>query len=202
MKKSMIFVIGCLLISIITSCSSSTRLTNVWKDESFKNSGLEKFLVLGLAKENWKKKVYENEYVSVLKKHNVDAIAAWELLPEDEELTKETFEKYFKDENIDAVLVTGETGMSTEESVWGGGASHVMVGFYGFYISTSPIYRVPGYLAEEKIIHMKIRLFETGEGKLIWSASSKSYEPKSTSDIIKSVSWNVVDELYLDGFIN
>ena len=201
MKKTIIFVTGCLLISIITSCSSSTQLTNVWKDESFKDSGLEKFLVLGLAKKDWKKKVFENEYVSLLKKHNVDAIAAWELLPEDEELTKETFEKYFKDENIDAVLATGETGMSTDESVWGGGTSYVMGGFYGFYISTSPVYRVPGYLVEEKIIHMKIRLFETGEGKLIWSASSKSYEPKSTSEIIKSVSWNVVDELYQEGFI-
>ena len=48
---------------------------------------------------------------------------------------------------------------------------------------------------------MDIKLFETKEGKLVWSATSESYEPKSTSDVIKLVSLMVVDDLYQEGFI-
>ena len=154
-----------------------------------------------MATKSWKKKVYENEYVALFSKQNIEAIPAWRVLPEGEELTKETFRIYFENENIDAVLVARATGMSTEETMYGGGTSYVAAGFYGFYLSTSPIYRVPGYLAEEKVIYMETSVYETGEGKMVWSATSKSYEPKNTKEVIQTVSRNVVDELYLAGFV-
>jgi hypothetical protein len=173
----------------------------MWKNESYKKEGFKKILVFGMAGKEWKKKAYENEFGTVFKKYNVETVIAWQVLPKGEQLTIETFEKYFHDQNIDAVLVTRETGESTEETMYGGGTSFVAMGFNGFYISTSPIYQVPGYLSEEKIIHMDTKLFETKEGKLVWSATSESYEPKSTSEVIKFVSLIVVDELYQEGFI-
>ena len=199
--KNLLFVSVFFTIAIISSCSSSTQLQNIWKNESFQEAGFKKILVFGMAGKEWKKKAYENEFGTVLKKYNVETVIAWQVLPKGEQLTIETFEKYFKDQDIDAVLVTRETGESTKETMYGGGTSFVAVGFHGFYISTSPIYQVPGYLSEEKIIYMDTKLFETKEGKLVWSATSESYDPKSTSDVIKFVSLIVVDELYQEGFI-
>jgi hypothetical protein len=203
-EKSMVKTIFILIIfdlTILISCSSPTQLTNMYVNSEYETEGFKKVLILGMATKTWEKKVYENEYITQFKKHNIEAIPAWRVLPEGEELTKETFQIYFKDENIDAVLVARATGMSTKETMYGGGTSYVAAGFYGFYISTSPIYRVPGYLAEEKIIYMETTVYETSEGKLVWSATSKSYEPKSTGEVIKTVSRNVVDELYLAGFV-
>jgi len=168
-----LFLLQLLIIFLFISCSSSTQLTNIWIDDSYQTEGIKKVLVLGVAKENWKKKVYENEFRQQLIKNNVDAISAWELLPENEKLNKETFEKYF----------------------------HFAVGFYGFYFSTAQIYYTQSYTAEEKIVHMKTDLYETSEGNLIWSATSRSYEPKNTSDFIKSVSKQVVEEISITGFI-
>jgi hypothetical protein len=48
---------------------------------------------------------------------------------------------------------------------------------------------------------MKTNLYETDDGKIIWSARSQSYEPKNTKEVIQTVSKNVVDELYLAGFV-
>ncbi len=188
-------------VMIFLSCSSSTQLTNMYVAKDFKTEGFKKILVFGMAGKEWKKKVYENEFGTVLKKYNVETVIAWQVLPKGEQLTIETFEKYFKDQDIDAVLVARETGESTEETIYGGGTSYVAMGFHGFYISTSPIYNVPAVVSEEKIIYMDTKLFETKEGKLVWSATSESYEPKSTSDVIKFVSLIVVDELYQEGFI-
>ncbi len=199
--KNLLFVSLFFTIAIISSCSSSTQLQNIWKNESYKKEGFKKILVFGMAGKEWKKKVYENEFGTVFKKYNVETVIAWQVLPKGEQLTIDTFEKYFEDQNIDAVLVAVETGKSTKETVYGGGSSYVSAGFRGFYISTSPVYHVPSYLSEETIIFMDTKLFETKEGKLVWSATSESYEPKSTSDVIKFVSLIVVDELYQEGFI-
>lgn len=188
-------------ITVIYSCSSSTKLQNMWMNESFEKEEFKKILVFGMAGKEWKRKAYENEFATALKKYNLETVVAWQVLPKGEKLTVDTFEKYFKDQDIDAVLVALETGQSTQETMYGGGTSFVAMGFNGFYISTSPIYQVPGYLAEEKIIHMDTKLFETKEGKLVWSAASESYEPRSTSEVIKFVSLIVVDELYQEGFI-
>ena len=195
-----LILLSLFIMSFFISCSSSTQLTNVWIDDTYQTEGIKKVLVLGVATENWKKKVYENEFRQQLIKRNVDAVSAWELLPENEKLNKETFEKYFKDQNIDAVLVARAIGTNTEATVIGGGASHIAVGFYGFYFSTAQLYYTQGYTAEEKIVLMKSELFETSEGKLIWSANSSSYEPKNTGDVIKTVSKEVVEEISKSGF--
>jgi hypothetical protein len=62
-----LFVVSVILIS----CSSSTQLTDVYVDETFSGKEMKKILVLGLAKDEWKRKVYENEFRSQLLKRNV-----------------------------------------------------------------------------------------------------------------------------------
>jgi hypothetical protein len=197
-NHSLIFFI---VIGIILSCSSSTQLENEWSDKSYKKEGFKKILIFGMATKSWKKKVFENEFVTAFKKYDIEAVAAWEELPEDEQLNKETFEIYFKDQHIDAVLVARETGESTKETMYGGGSSFVAVGFYGFYVSTAAVYQVPGYLDNETVIYMDTKLFETTEAKLIWSATSQSYDPQTTSDVIKAVTYIVVNQLYAEDFI-
>ena len=195
------FFISIFIVSISLSCSSSTQLENEWSDKSYKKEGFKKILIFGMATKSWKKKVFENEFRTAFKKYDIEAVSAWEELPEDKQLNKETFEIYFKDQHIDAVLVARETGMSTKETIYGGGTSFVAVGFYGFYVSTSPVYQVPGYLENETIIYMDTKLFETTEGKLVWSATSQSYDPQTTSDVIKAVTYIVVNQLYTEDFI-
>ena len=190
-----------LLTIVLISCSSSTQLTDVYVDKAYSGKELKKILVLGLAKDEWKRKVYENELRTQLLSRNVEVLLAWQELPKGEKLNKETFEKYFKDKNVDAVLVAIEGGESTDQTLYKGGVSNVYVGFYGFYMSTAAVFYSPSYLAEEKIVHMRANLYETKDAKLIWSARSQSYEPKSTKEVIQAVSRTVVDELYLQGFI-
>lgn len=147
------------------------------------------------------KKVYENEFRTQLLNHNVEVLTAWQELSKGEQLNKDSFAKYFKDKNVDAVMVIIAGGESTETTLYSGGSSNVSVGFYGFYVSTAAVYYSPGYLSEEKTVYMRTNLYETKEAKLIFSAKSQSYEPKNTGDVIKDVSWSVVDEIYQQRFI-
>ena len=194
---------GFIFVMVAFSCSSSTQMSDIYVDDSFTGTGLKKILVLGLTTDEWKKKVYENEFRSNLMSYNVEVLTVWQELPKGEQLNKETFEKYFKDKNVDAVLVAIEGGESTDKTLYtaGSGNVYVGVGFYGFYASTASYYFNSDYLAEEKVVHMRTNLYETKDAKLIWSAKSQSFEPKNTGDVVKTVSKNVVGELYRQGFI-
>ena len=200
--KNHVKIFSVLILSfVILSCSPSTQLTDIYNDEAFIGKEIKKILVLGLAKDEWKRKVYENEFRSQLLSHDVEVLLAWQELPKGEQLNKETFEKYFKDKNVDAVLVAIEGGESTDKTLYSGGSSNVYVGFYGFYVSTASFYYNSDYLAEEKIVHMRTNLYETKDAKLIWGAKSQSFEPENTGDVIKAVSNNVVGELDRQGYI-
>ncbi|HEY6625636.1 MAG TPA: hypothetical protein VIZ21_01660, partial [Ignavibacteriaceae bacterium] len=55
-----------LITTIIFSCSPSTQLTDIYSDEAFAGKEIKKILVLGMTTDEWKKKVYENEFRSQL----------------------------------------------------------------------------------------------------------------------------------------
>ena len=189
-----------LLAVIIFSCSPSMQFANLYVDDAFKGMQIKKVLVVGMAKEEWNRKVYENEFRQQLMKHNVEVLTAWQELPKGETLSKETFYKYFSDKNIDAVFVVMAAGSKTEQTMSRGGSSNVYVGFYGFYASTASFYYSPQTTSEESVVYMKTNVFETNEGILIWSAKSQSFEPQSPGDVIKTVSFNVVSELSKQGY--
>jgi hypothetical protein len=197
-KVILSFFVGIILLS----CTSSTQLTDIYVDDSFSGKELKKILVLGLAKDEWKQKVYENEFRSQLLTYNVEVLTAWQELPKGEQLNRETFEKYFREKNVDGIIAIVEGGESTDKTLYTGTTSHVYVGFHGFYASTAPLVYNSDYLAEEKIVHMRINLYETTEGKIIFSAKSQSFEPTNTGDVVKTVSSKVVGELHRQGFIN
>ena len=190
-----------LLVLILFSCSPSSQFTNHYVDDAFKGMQFKKVLVVGMAKEEWKRKVYENEFRSQIIKHNVEVLTAWQELPKGETISKETFYKYFSDKNIDAVFVVISAGTKTEQTMTGGGASNVYVGFYGFYVSTASFYYSPQVSSEETIVQMQTNIYETTDGTLIWSVKSQSFEPRNTGEVIKTVSYNVINELAKQGYV-
>lgn len=190
-----------LIALILFSCSPSSQFTNLYVDDVYKGIQFKKVLVVGMAKEEWKRKVYENEFRTQLMKHSVEVLTAWQELPKGETISKEVFYKYFSDKNIDAVFVVMAAGAKTEEKMTSAGTSNVYVGFYGFYVSSASYFYSPVTTSEETIVYMKTNIYETSKGTLIWSVKSQSFEPKNTGDVIKNVSFNVVSELIEQGYI-
>jgi hypothetical protein len=190
-----------LFLLILFSCSPSTQLSNLYVDDAYKGMQFKKVLVVGMAKEEWKRKVYENEFRTQLMKHNVEVLTAWQELPKGETISKEIFNKYFSDKNIDAVFVVMAGGSITEKTMTKGGSANVYVGFYGFYVSSASYYYSPTTTSEETVVYMNTNIYETSKGTLIWSAKSHSYEPQNTGQVIKTVSLNIVSELSQQGYI-
>ncbi|MCW8806293.1 MAG: hypothetical protein OQK56_07535, partial [Ignavibacteriaceae bacterium] len=62
MKVLIGFISVSILTVIIYSCSPSSQFTNLYIDDAYKGMKFKKVLVVGMAKEEWKRKVYENEF--------------------------------------------------------------------------------------------------------------------------------------------
>ena len=201
MKVLISFISVSILAVIIYSCSPTSQFNNIYVDDAFKGMQIKKAMVVGMAKEEWKRKVYENEFRQDLIKHDVEVLTAWQELPKGETISKETFYKYFSDKNIDAVFVVMAAGSKTETTMSKGGSANVYVGFYGFYASSASYYYSPVTTSEESVVYMKTNIYETTQGTLIWSVKSQSFEPQNTGDVIKTVSYNVVNELKMQGYI-
>ena len=194
-------LIASILFLVLFSCSPSSQFSNLYVDEAYKELKFKKVLVVGMAKEDWKKKVYENEFRTQLMKHDVEVLTAWQELPKGETISKEVFYKYFSDKNIDAVFVVMAEGTVTDETLSSGGSANVYVGFYGFYVSSASYFYSDVITSEETVVYMKTNIYETTKGTLIWSVKSESYQPQNTGEVIKTVSYNVVSELAQQGYI-
>ena len=107
--KKMIFLGTAVLLMILTACAT-TKLSGTWKDESLSGKKFQKLLVIGAAKQQQARELFEDEFVRQLEAQGVKAIPSYTLIPAEKMLDKETIVSHIAENSIDAVLITRLTG--------------------------------------------------------------------------------------------
>jgi hypothetical protein len=207
MKKSIIVVL--ILIGIISlvqfGCGGSISLINVWSNPEYHGGKIEKVLVVGLAPRERSRTIFEHQLTNEFNINGVKAMASLDGMPKDEEISKDAFKKYFKDLNLDAVLITGLVRADTSETYVAGSAIAVSSGYYrdfwGYYNHQVTVYRQPGYIKETKEYLIESTLYETTNGKIIWRGISKSVDPEHIIEVIEVLSKNLVKQLIKDDIV-
>ncbi len=204
-------LINALLIAafgfFLAACSGGTKVEQYWQDENFEKGNISKILVVALHNKTWGRKAFELTMKKALEDRGVEAIASIEVMPEDKEISKAAFEKYFSGQNIDAVLVTRLISADEKtENVYNYTAYGVPYpsyygGFYGFYVTTYNVVYSPGYTISQLQVNLETNLYDTKDAKLIWGAVSETFEPEDALDFIRSASSEIAKELDFDGFL-
>lgn len=193
------------IIGVFLGCGSSVSLTNVWIDPGYRGDKIEKLLVVGMAPREQTRSIFEYQLTYELKSNGVNAMASLDGMPKDEEITKEAFQKYFKDLSLDAVLVTGLIRADTSETYVPGNSYDVSSGYYrdfwGHYHSQWTVYREPGYIDKTTEYIIESTLYETTTGKAIWRGISKAVDPEYIVVVIEDLSKTLVDRLGQDGLV-
>lgn len=207
MKKSnAIFVILIGVASLMQlSCGSSVSLINVWTDPGYHGGKLDKLLVVGMAPREQTRSIFEYQLTNDLNVSGVKAMASLDGMPKDEEISKEAFEKYFRDLNIDGVLVTGLIRADTTEKFVEGHSYAIQSGYYrdfwGYYHSQWTVYSEPGYFVESEEYLIETTLYETTNAKIIWRGISKAVDPKHAVEVIEDLSKILVNQLIEDSIV-
>ena len=190
------------------SCgSTTTEIIGEWSQDEYKTGTIDKLLVLGIVdqKKPLLKRRFEDGLVDAFKGGGTDASASMDYMPYDEIIDSTSFEKYFKDHEFDAVLVSRLVGVDKERKVEAGFAYTIpygsYYGFYGHYYASVQYANSSSYLSKNVVVVLETNLYETKDKRLIWSGISETIDPDKASDVIKSLGAVLSDKLSSEGFL-
>lgn len=180
---------GVLIAMLITACAT-TRVTSVWKDQTYQGTP-HKIMVIGVAKRPGIKRIFEDAFVWQLRARGMDAIASYTVLPDSKQGDQSFIAEKMKEQGADAVLITRMVSKKTVQSyVYVPGSLYYPPPYYNtwrhYYGYGYQAMYAPGYLAEDEYALMESNLYDAGNDKLIWSASSETEIMGSDQDLIKS----------------
>lgn len=173
----------CLLL--LTSCSATT-MSAVWKDPNYQGEKLKKVLVVGVAKDDVIRRLFEDEFTARLKAHGTDAYPSYSIIPSTEMLDEDTVNAKIANLGMDAILVTRFVNKK-KETVYTPGTTYYSGGWYNWYSRGYGYATSPGYYSEYEVISLSTNIYDTQTGQMIWSGLSDTVTGGSAEVEIKEL---------------
>ena len=185
------------ILFFLTKCvGPSTKMVDTWSGADMEVSKLQKVLLVAIAKTTEGKAAFENKLKEKIAKKKVTAVASTDILPSDEKISKETFYKYFQDQNFDAVIVTR---LASVQDLPGTSKPGKLPEFYEFYDQKYDEISVD-FTDKNLIIGVETRVYETKELDMIWSGLSKTFEPGKPHKLMNDLTNAIFGALEKEGF--
>jgi len=189
---------------LITSCSS-TKITSVWMDQEKSGSSFNDILVIGIAKEEHNRRLFEEQFTAQLNTAGVESEVSYKILPEGTVINRETVTAAIKGKNIDAVIVTHMVSVE-EETVYRQNMDYrpsygYYNGMYNYYPHVNSYVHQPGYYTTHDVVKLETNLYEVKSEALVWSAQSRSFAPESAKEVIDELVKLVIKDLKEKGLI-
>lgn len=193
-----IFAVVVTLLFLVLACCSTTTLDSVWRDPHYQGGKLKKVLVIGVARKETNRRLFEDQFSAQLKTYGTDAISSYTIIPSTEKLDKATVENEIKTLRVGAVLVTRLVNVKKE-------AEYVPTtrytpqsypsGWYGGYSRSYGNVNSPGYFVGYEVVSLETNIYDTQTEKLIWSGLSTTVLEDSVNKAIQSVINAIVKSL-------
>lgn len=187
-------------------CSSTgTQLSATWTSPDYaKLENVDEVLVVAVSQTEVRRRIFEDSLVSKLQAEGISAYPSSQFHESVEQMDQEEVEALIKERGIEAVIVTRVLDINRQEVVvppsttYTGYPSYGMPyygSWYGYYSYGYSAINTPGYTYEEVTVSLETNLYDTANGKLIWSGQSDSFNAESTQDVIGPTTDIIVDEL-------
>ena len=130
-----------LLVAWLTGCSS-TKLRDSWRDPDFRGETLRNVLVIGVARSQGHRRIFEDGFAQALQAKGTRSMASYPLLPEEGAIPVESIKEAIDRTSADAVLVTGVLRVQRNVQVTPGhmnpGYARSLYGWYGAAWAAGP----------------------------------------------------------------
>ena len=193
-----ITVAVCLLL--VVSCSATT-MSAVWKDPNYQGGKLKKVLVVGVAKDEVIRRLFEDEFSARLKAHGTDAYPSYSILASTEMLAEDPVNAKIENLDLDAVLVTRFVNRK-KETVYTPGTRYYSGGWYNWYSTGYGYVTSPGYYSEYEVISLSTNIYHSQTGEMIWSGLSDTVTGGSAETEIRDLIDAIVRSLTENGLIS
>jgi len=184
---------------LFSSCTA-TKITNTWKDDGYRGAPISDVFVIGVAKEENTRRSFENKFVENLKVAGVQAVASSSVMESNQRIEKQAILATIEKLDIDAVLVTRLISLKEKEIRSPSASEHGRPDDYQgrYYRDYSTAYgysHQPANYTTSVRVGLETKLYDAGTEKLIWSATSKTANPKTKIELFDSVIEALVRDL-------
>ncbi len=187
----------CILIplcSFLLSSCSANKLTSSWKNDSLRQYRLDTVLVVGVAQNETKRRIYEDTFVSSLTEAGVVAIPSYTVGKQSFEPTKKALQEMLIKSHATAVLITHKIGRDEidayqrnavligSNNYYGatGAGSYYGNTLYGYFPLIWNSVGASGSYYEKITVMLETNLYDVKTEQLLWSARSESTDPVMT----------------------
>jgi hypothetical protein len=179
-------------LAALSACVS-TAIIDRWKDPTYNGPPLHKVLVVGVQRDEGRRRLWEDGMVAALLHQGVQASASWLVFPS-KAPTADELAATASREGFDGVMASHFVGAS-QRNYW-------MPGYAGFgwrwryYGYWDSVYG-PGYVETESRADYQTDVFtvDANGGKLIWTAITRSLDLSSTHSVTDEISRVLVPAL-------
>lgn len=181
-----------ILLFAVSACAGA-KLSSIKMNKDFEGEYLKSVMVIGVAKNEENKKIFEDTFVALFKKHGVKAVSGSSLFPPSAKIKKGLVKEKAANMGLETVLITSLKKIKKETEqikvpITGAG------GRGGIYIP-GETYNAPSLEVAETRVIFESRLYEVKTEKMIWAANSEVFDPKSTEETIKALSGTILQNL-------
>jgi hypothetical protein len=183
---------------LLVSCAT-TEIKSVWNDASYQGGPLLKIVVMSLAKNQTIKRLYEDEFVSQLKAHGVQAIPGYTVVPQEKMADENYISEKVKELGADAILITRLVDKKTIQTYYPPEIYYTPApyyrGWHGYYRTSYQYMMTTGYTAQQEAVVLETNIYSTQDNKLIWSALSETFLEGSSEKLIYSLVEKLIKDM-------
>jgi len=183
------------------SACVNTSLVDRWKDPAYSGPALHKVLVVGVQKDQGRRRVWEDGMVAALTHEGVQATPSYQVFP-DKAPAADQLAATASHEGFDGVMATHFVSAS-QRNYYMPGYAGVGFGWRWRYFGYWDTVYGPGYVETEYRADYQTDIFtvDAGGGKLIWTGITRSVDLSSTQRTTDEISRVLVPELSKQGIL-
>jgi hypothetical protein len=182
---------------LVAGCASTT-LQSSWRDPAHTADPFKRIFVLALStRDLTARRVLEDVVVAKLAASGVQAVPAWQSLPNEGPVAEGALTAAVTASRADGMLMVRLLGVDTQTTIWPPMGPGPRFGWYGFY---SGWYAYPQVTQTQTAV-VETTLFDVRSQRIVWSATSETLNPSSVQKDAPGFADVILAALRKDGFL-
>ncbi len=185
---------------LVTCACASTKMTKAWVYPERGPLQFESVMALVLVQDSLIRRNGEDVLVEQIRQ--ADAVASYTFLPESDLADEDKVRAAVVKSGVEAIIVMRPIYDEQETRYVPGSHPTYYNSFYGYYGWAYPVVYSPGYFKQDRLVGIETNIYDTADGKLVWSGMSETTNPKNTRKTIADTAKAVRSAMKKHGFIS
>ena len=186
----------------LTACSG-TRLTDVWRDPGYSGGPFHQVAVFVLGTDEAVRKLVEDEIVRRLPM-STRGVGGYGIVPEAERGDIAKARDRIRAGGFDSAIIARVVGVEGPVPWAAGSLQQVPVSYRtlgNYYVNTYQETERSSVLRAPTVVRVQLNVYAVASEALVWSASSRTFNPDETRDVAGDVAKIAVEELQKVGIL-